>query len=69
MSNKMNKKIVKVVSDFNKEYYKEFLTNLKMKIDIYDFLHNKTTTKKQKDFIYDKIFQYQYKRFLEESKK
>lgn len=69
ISNKIDKKIVKAVSTFNKQYYKDFLTNLKMKIDIYDFLHNKTTTKEQKDYIYDKIFQYQYKRFIEESRK
>lgn len=69
ISNKIDKKIVKAVSTFNKQYYKDFLTNLKMKIDIYDFLHNKTTTKEQKNYIYDKIFQYQYKRFVEETRK
>lgn len=69
LDNIISKKIVKAVSNFNKQYYKDFLTNLKMKIDIYDFLHNKTTTKEQKNYIYDKIFQYQYKRFIEESRK
>ncbi len=69
ISNKLDKKLIKVVSDFNKQYYKEFLNNLKMKIDLYDFLHNKTTTKQQKDYIYDKLFQTQYKRFVEESRK
>ncbi len=69
ISNKIDKKLVKVVSDFNKKYHKEFLQNLKMKIDIFDFLNNPHTTKVQKDYIYDKLFKAQYKRFVEESRK
>ncbi len=69
ISNKIDKKLIKVVRDFNKKYYKEFLENLKIKIDIYDFLNNSSTPKAQKDYIYDKLFQTQYKRFIEESRK
>ncbi len=69
ISNKINKNIKKIVCNFNKKYYKEFLINLKIKIDIYEFLKNKLTNKKQKDYIYNKLFQIQYKRFIEEYKK
>ncbi len=69
ISNKIDSKLIKVITDFNKKYYKQFLENLKMKIDLYEFLNNKTTLNEQKDYIYDIIFKTQYKRFVEESRK
>ncbi len=65
ISNNINKNLIQIIKNFNKNYYKDFLENLRMKIDIYDFLNNSSTTKAQKDYIYDKLFQYQYKKYLE----
>lgn len=68
-TNPVNHVLIKNIRDFNRKYYQQFIDLLKMKVDIYDFLSNKTTTKKQKEYIMDKILQHQYNTFIEESKK
>jgi hypothetical protein len=63
ISNSVNKKIENDLIVFNQKYHTFILNNIKIKIDIYEFLHDKNVNKKQKEFIYKKLLKKQIEIF------
>jgi hypothetical protein len=64
-SNPLNPKLIQSVRHFNTQYYKDFIHNIQMKFDIYEFLKNKKNPKKQRDHIQQQITQGQYEKYIE----
>ncbi len=63
-TNPISKNLIKKVYDFNNQFYTKFIKGVQNKLDLDNFLHQKNTTKKQKEFVENEIFKIQYQQFI-----
>ncbi len=67
-TNPISKLLIKKIYHFNIKFYSKFIKDVKYGLDIYYFLHQKTTTKEQKKFIENELFKVQYEQFIKKYK-